>query len=296
MTTGQRIKAARKAAGLTQKELGGKLGITYQTLAQWENDLRNPKLETLQRIAAALGTPLQELVDDWNAFDSEELKQIIIYGKGITDSLPPQEQVTSLQKPTYLPDNMRYCRNSLGMTQKALAEKTDIPVNTIRAYENGNSGKFITQENLEKISAVFGVPPQKLLGHSVTYEQIQPTFQENCIRRINDALCKLNILGQNKLAERAEELAEIPRYQAQQATQSTSEAQEGTDTTLAEMPSESPQKPPNEGAEGAMLVDVQDGAATIGMICPICGQHMVEDAETGNAYCRHCGLSSPFSQ
>lgn len=54
MTTGQRIKAARKKAGLTQKELGNRLGISYQTLAQWENDLRNPKYETLQRIAAAL--------------------------------------------------------------------------------------------------------------------------------------------------------------------------------------------------------------------------------------------------
>ena len=50
MTTGQRIKEARKKAGLTQKELGEKLGVAYQTLAQWENDLRNPKYETLQRI------------------------------------------------------------------------------------------------------------------------------------------------------------------------------------------------------------------------------------------------------
>lgn len=41
-------------AGLTQKELGSKLGIAYQTLAQWENDLRNPKQETIQRIAGAL--------------------------------------------------------------------------------------------------------------------------------------------------------------------------------------------------------------------------------------------------
>lgn len=54
MTTGQRIKAARKEAGLTQKELGKKIGVTYQTIAQWENDLRNPKQETVQRISNAL--------------------------------------------------------------------------------------------------------------------------------------------------------------------------------------------------------------------------------------------------
>ena len=56
MTTGERIKAARKAAGMTQAELAAKLGISYVGVSQWENDLRNPKYETLQRIASALNT------------------------------------------------------------------------------------------------------------------------------------------------------------------------------------------------------------------------------------------------
>lgn len=64
MTTGQRIRAARKNAGLTQKELGEKLGVAYQTLAQWENDLRNPKYETLQRIAAALEVSASDLMGE----------------------------------------------------------------------------------------------------------------------------------------------------------------------------------------------------------------------------------------
>lgn len=61
MTTGQRIKAARKASGMTQKELGDKLGLSFQSIAQWENDLRNPKMETLERIADALDVPLSEI-------------------------------------------------------------------------------------------------------------------------------------------------------------------------------------------------------------------------------------------
>lgn len=64
MTTGQRIKAARKQAGITQKALGEELGISYQTVAQWENDLRNPKQETLLKIAKALGVHLRDLVDN----------------------------------------------------------------------------------------------------------------------------------------------------------------------------------------------------------------------------------------
>lgn len=54
MTTGQRIQQARKKAGLSQKQLGEKLGLSASMIGQWENDLRNPKRETLERIADAL--------------------------------------------------------------------------------------------------------------------------------------------------------------------------------------------------------------------------------------------------
>jgi len=67
MTTGQLIKAARKSTGLTQKELGERLGVAYQTLAQWENNLRNPKYETLQRIADALGIERYNLIPEEKA-------------------------------------------------------------------------------------------------------------------------------------------------------------------------------------------------------------------------------------
>lgn len=67
MTTGDRIKAARKRAGLTQKELGERVGRSFQAIAQWENNLRNPKYETLELLATALGTTpayLQGTPDD----------------------------------------------------------------------------------------------------------------------------------------------------------------------------------------------------------------------------------------
>ena len=73
MTTGQRIKEARRQAGMTQKALGEELGISYQTVAQWENDLRNPKQETLLKIAKALGVHLRDLSDTsmWEEFDQQ---------------------------------------------------------------------------------------------------------------------------------------------------------------------------------------------------------------------------------
>ena len=64
MTTGERIRIARKTAGLTQKQLGEKLNISYQTIAQWENNLRNPKLETLRKIANELNCPITNLLTE----------------------------------------------------------------------------------------------------------------------------------------------------------------------------------------------------------------------------------------
>ncbi|OUO35685.1 helix-turn-helix transcriptional regulator [Flavonifractor sp. An306] len=61
MSTGQRIKAARIKAGMTQAELAEKLHIPYQSVSKWERDLRKPKFETLQRIAKALNIEVQAL-------------------------------------------------------------------------------------------------------------------------------------------------------------------------------------------------------------------------------------------
>lgn len=58
MTTGERIKAARINAGLTQRELAERLNVSFVNISQWENGVRNPKIETLQKIADALNVPL----------------------------------------------------------------------------------------------------------------------------------------------------------------------------------------------------------------------------------------------
>lgn len=66
-TTGERIKKARKAAGLTQQELGKKLGVSGSMIGQYETNLRNPKHDTLFKIAKALGVMPYSLYgeEDW---------------------------------------------------------------------------------------------------------------------------------------------------------------------------------------------------------------------------------------
>lgn len=60
---GKRIEKERKRLGLTQNDVAQKMGISYQSIAQWENGLRNPKPDTLKRIAEAMGIPVNQLIE-----------------------------------------------------------------------------------------------------------------------------------------------------------------------------------------------------------------------------------------
>ena len=64
MTTGELIREARKKKGLTRRELGELLGMSDVGVAQWEKGLRNPRLETRQRIAKALDIDVTALMSD----------------------------------------------------------------------------------------------------------------------------------------------------------------------------------------------------------------------------------------
>lgn len=61
-TLGDRLVAAREAAGLTQSALATRLGVRSKTLRGWENDLAEPRANRLQMLAAMLGVSLRWLL------------------------------------------------------------------------------------------------------------------------------------------------------------------------------------------------------------------------------------------
>ena len=64
MSTGENIKKARIGAAMTQAMLAKRIGTTTQNISQYERDVRNPKIETLQKIADALNVSVSELSDN----------------------------------------------------------------------------------------------------------------------------------------------------------------------------------------------------------------------------------------
>lgn len=60
---GRQLQKARQAAGLTQQELCQRAGLSYSTLAKIERGaIKSPSVFTIQSIASALGTTLNDLV------------------------------------------------------------------------------------------------------------------------------------------------------------------------------------------------------------------------------------------
>lgn len=65
MTVGEKIKAERKALGLTQTELGEKLGVRKNAVSKWEcgrvDDIPGSKIKAM---AALFGVTPSYLIDD----------------------------------------------------------------------------------------------------------------------------------------------------------------------------------------------------------------------------------------
>ena len=69
MSVGQKVKKAREAAGLSQKGLAVKIGVSECTIIRLEKGRRQPRTGELEQIAATLHVPLSELID--SAFTSD---------------------------------------------------------------------------------------------------------------------------------------------------------------------------------------------------------------------------------
>lgn len=66
MKLNEKIKNARKAAGLTQQQVADAIDTSKQYYASYEQGTRQPRLDNLKRIAEACGVELDYFGDDVN--------------------------------------------------------------------------------------------------------------------------------------------------------------------------------------------------------------------------------------
>lgn len=89
MSTGSRIKRYRKAAGLTQKQLGEAIGLGESAVRNYERDIRTPKKEQLNAMAEAMDIAPEALYDI-DANNAREALEVLFRLEG-TLGLKPVE-------------------------------------------------------------------------------------------------------------------------------------------------------------------------------------------------------------
>jgi len=78
MNLGERIKELREKAGITQKELALRMGITPAVVGQYERGGRNPKTSMLLKFANALDVPFIDLFRYSDIPMSDEINQLAV--------------------------------------------------------------------------------------------------------------------------------------------------------------------------------------------------------------------------
>ena len=85
MTIGQRIKELRKKQNLTQEKLADLLGVSFQAVSKWENDMNAPDLSLIAPLTRLLHVTADELLGLTEAQNDERLtyyeKQYIDFWK-----------------------------------------------------------------------------------------------------------------------------------------------------------------------------------------------------------------------
>ncbi len=130
MTIGEKLKEARKNAGLTQEQLADKLMVSRAAVAKWETDKGTPDIENLKAIAAYLDVSIDYLVDAGHTWDANVTKEAIDlsqYGKGrkkvkkdkIVREKFPEEAISTLVVEKVLTKSEKLTDNAIGFLTSA---------------------------------------------------------------------------------------------------------------------------------------------------------------------------------
>ncbi len=213
MTFGENLKAIREQKGLSQRELGERLGVRQQTVAQYENAEDQPKMKTIRRLATALDIPIYRLVSNWQDFSSDEFCE---------DLATSTTQKNDIKKDLLTEGELiKAARKSRGLTQKQLAEKSGLAVVTIQQYERNLRQPRL--ENIKKIALALNMLTDDLLSpvnilessdfDKEKMEYWEPGyFTESHTLKLNAFFKRLNVFGQEKAIEQVELLTKIPEY------------------------------------------------------------------------------------
>lgn len=85
MEIGKQIKNLRVQKGVTQEELANHLGISYQAVSKWENDITLPDIQLLPILSVYFGVTIDELFEISNESQIKRIENMLESERFISD-------------------------------------------------------------------------------------------------------------------------------------------------------------------------------------------------------------------
>ena len=194
---GELIRNARQRKGWTLSDLAYKLGITPAGIAQWEQNRRNPKLETREKIASALDIDITELMLEPEKSDYEKR-----FGTSESRAASAAYQIERIIEANT--KRIESCNGVVTTNHKkdwalddieVIARKYGVPTSSIKKQLNIDLSLGLDEAQTDS------VPKSK------TY------YKGRFVSEIDAIMAGLDEDGREAVLRHARELAKIPEYQ-----------------------------------------------------------------------------------
>ena len=145
---GQRLAAARVAAGLTQQQLADSLGADKARISEWERGASQPRASRMPDIARAVDVDASELMaDDYEHLDLEALRvaaglsrQALAAAVGMT--LPRYQRLEAGERTSELPEDLL----------QQVARILSVPAVTVRVATENSRDQSLRRRNAGHIA------------------------------------------------------------------------------------------------------------------------------------------------
>lgn len=211
-TTGELIKAARKKAGLTQAELGAKLGISSAAISQFEKPSSNPTSETLEKIATVLGCSPAYLMGWTDTLTGKDTYNLYV-------DIP----ATDTNEAIYIAMKELLTINGYHKKADTLTQDEAVKLYQTLSFDspqkiNKLDANHFNETETRHISTK-RYSDSLLHENSYSYANSEEEYEEHLNQHQNQGeqillfdYRKLNDTGQSEARKRVNELTEIPRY------------------------------------------------------------------------------------
>lgn len=122
----QNLKALREKNNLSQMDLTELCDFAHRTIARLENEQSQPRLSTLLKIADFFGVSLDELIR------GNFLREWVLQKRTLRNKAAFKLQDNFAK-------NLKLLRKNAGFTTTDLAEFFELPVKTVKNYEDGEA-------------------------------------------------------------------------------------------------------------------------------------------------------------